>query len=48
MEITQRCKACGAILDTNGYCSKPCRYGELEKKIAELRKKVDTHKSYKE
>lgn len=45
MDITKRCKACGAVLDDEGFCSKPCRYGKLQKQIAELQKKIKDEKS---
>ena len=29
-----RCKYCGARLASDGFCSKPCKPGELERKLA--------------
>lgn len=31
---TKRCKYCGAPLAEDGFCSKPCKPGELERKLA--------------
>lgn len=30
----KRCKYCGAPLAEDGFCSKPCKPGELERKLA--------------
>lgn len=35
-----KCKYCGAPLSTDGYCSKPCKLGKLQKQIAELKAKI--------
>lgn len=40
MEIIKRCTACGAPLDSQGICSKPCKLGKLQKQIAELKAKI--------
>lgn len=45
MEITKRCTACGAPLDSKGICSKPCKLGKLQKQIAELKAKLERIKS---
>lgn len=29
-----RCKYCGAPLAKDGFCSKPCKPGELDRKLA--------------
>ena len=44
MEIIKRCKACGAPLDNQGICSKPCKLGKLQKQIAELKAKIAKEK----
>lgn len=33
-----RCKYCGAKLAKDGFCSKPCKPGKLEREIAEKKK----------
>ena len=40
-----RCKYCGAKLASDGFCSKPCKYGKLQKQIAELQKKIKGEQS---
>lgn len=45
MEIIKRCKACGAILDKQGFCTRPCKLGQLQKQIAELKAKLERVKS---
>ena len=45
MEIIKRCKACGAILDEQGFCTRPCKLGQLQKQIAELKAKLERIKS---
>ena len=40
-----RCKYCGAKLASDGFCSKPCKYGKLQKQIAELQKKIKDKQS---
>ncbi len=44
MSLT-RCKWCGAKLDADGYCSRPCKRGALQKTIDELRKQVAAEKA---
>ncbi len=44
MSLT-RCKWCGAKLDADGYCSRPCKRGALQKTIDELRKQVEAEKA---
>jgi len=34
-----RCKYCGAKLASDGFCSKPCKPGELDRKLAADAKK---------
>jgi len=43
---SKRCKYCGAPLADDGFCSRPCAPGELERKIAE-ESKEKTKKSSK-
>ena len=45
MDIIKRCKACGAILDKQGFCTRPCKLGQLQKQIAELKAKLERIKS---
>lgn len=45
MTVTKRCKACGAILDEQGFCTRPCKLGQLQKQIAELKAKIERIKS---
>ena len=45
MTVTKRCKACGAILDEQGFCIRPCKLGQLQKQIAELKAKLERIKS---
>ena len=45
MEIIKRCKACSAILDEQGFCTRPCKLGQLQKQIAELKAKLERIKS---
>ena len=45
MDIIKRCKACGFPLDEQGICSKPCKLGQLQKQIAELKAKLERIKS---
>lgn len=45
MEIIKRCTACGAILDEQGFCTRPCKLGQLQKQIAELKAKIERIKS---
>lgn len=45
MTVTKRCKACGFPLDEQGICSKPCKLGQLQKQIAELKAKLERIKS---
>ena len=47
MEIIKRCNACGALLDSQGICSKPCKLGKLQKQIAELKAKIAKEKKSK-
>lgn len=47
MEIIKRCTACGAPLDSQGICSKPCKLGKLQKQIAELKAKIERSKQAK-
>ena len=47
MEIIKRCTACGAPLDSQGICSKPCKLGRLQKQIAELKTKIERSKQAK-
>lgn len=47
MEIIKRCTACGAPLDSQGICSKPCNLGKLQKQIAELKAKIAKEKKSK-
>lgn len=47
MTVTKRCKACGAILDEQGFCTRPCKLGQLQKQIAELKAKLERIKSSK-
>lgn len=47
MEIIKRCTACGAPLDNQGICSKPCKLGKLQKQIAELKAKIKQSKQAK-
>lgn len=44
MSLT-RCRWCGAKLDADGYCSRPCKRGALQKTIDELRKQVEAEKA---
>ena len=43
--MATRCKYCGAKLDTDGYCSKPCKAGALVKKLAEAEKAKQAQES---
>ena len=45
LTVSGRSKACGAVLDEEGFCSKPCKYGKLQKQIAELQKKIKNEQS---
>lgn len=45
MEIIKRCTACGAPLDSQGICAKPCKLGKLQKQIAELKAKIERIKN---
>lgn len=47
MKIIKRCLACGAPLDSQGICSKPCKLGKLQKQIAELKAKIEQSKQVK-
>ena len=47
MKIIKRCTACGAPLDSQGICSKPCKLGKLQKQIAELKAKIAKEKKLK-
>lgn len=47
MTVTKRCKACGAILDEQGFCTRPCKLGQLQKQIAELKAKIAKEKKSK-
>lgn len=47
MEIIKRCTACGALLDSQGICSKPCKLGKLQKRIAKLKAKIERSKQAK-
>ena len=47
MKIIKRCTACGAPLDSQGICSKPCKLGKLQKQIAELKAKIEQSKQTK-
>ena len=42
--MNSKCKYCGAPL-LDGYCSKPCKLGKLQKRIAELKAKLERIKS---
>ena len=44
MEIVKRCTACGAPLDSQGICSKPCKLGNIQKQIAKLNAKIAKEK----
>ena len=48
MTVTKRCKACGAILDEQGICTRPCKLGQLQKQIAELKAKIERIKNSKQ
>lgn len=43
--MMEKCKYCGAKLDSDGYCSRPCKPGALKKRIAELKKLVEVEKA---
>lgn len=45
MAIKNKCKYCLSPLDKDGYCSKPCKLGKLQKQIAELKAKLERIKS---
>lgn len=32
-ETNAKCKYCGSLLDKEGYCTKPCKMGDLLKKL---------------
>ena len=38
MALANRCPYCGAKLADDGFCSKPCKPGELDRKVAEEKK----------
>ena len=37
--VRTRCKYCGAKLAEDGFCSRPCKPGELDRNIAQGTKK---------
>ena len=45
MAIKNKCKYCLALLNEQGFCSRPCRMGKLLKKKAELEKQNKENKN---
>ena len=43
--MTKRCPYCGARLADDGFCSKPCKPGELARKVAKAQEDKQTSDS---